>query len=1104
MRVRDESRYQRAAAHTSVSFIALILASSALAGGEGGFGFYADPNFAGPGHSAGDSATGEGGRGGDGLGVVGGGAGGTIGTNGGNGIGSGSGGGGGGSGMLGYGLINSDFTGGSGGAGSGGGFGRGGGGGGGAGFVVSDNISATTIQAGATITGGNGGGNGGGGGGGGGAGLFSTVPFGTIITVHGNVTGGNGDTVFPLIDSGRGGAGEGGAMGARRGSIYAEGGAGIVGRDLILTISGTVSGGLDGDGTTRADAIRFTGGGTNTLSFINATTGLLGDINLNNAGVTFDQATNVMISNDITGSDGYLIKDNTGTVTLSGTNTFKQLAVINGVVRAGSTGSLASNAEYVIDGGTLDLNGHDLTMGQLSGWSGLLTLGSADLTINQVLTTTFGGDITGAGSLTKSGTGTLTLTGTNTYAGGTIISGGRLVGDTASLQGDIINNATLEISGGGSFAGDISGTGSLVKTNGGILTLTGLNSYSGGTSLDNGELIGTTTSLQGNIYFDPGTTLRFDQSTDGTYAGDITGFGTLIKSGTGSVTLTGNSGTLFFSATELAGGRLAVNGQLGGDVIVHNSATLGGSGSIGGAVTVDAGGIFAPGNSIGTITVGGLSFAAGSFFDVEVNPTNTASDKTMVTGTANLTGATVRHIGLAGAYRPDATYRILEAATIAGTFDAVTSSYAFLDPELLYGAAFVDLRLVRNDVGFVTYARSGNELATSAALETVDGTNGAKNAFATLPNDAGQVRYALNQLSGEVHGAAASALISGTHSVSGSVNHRLRASAGGVAASSAPIMAFGTGNNLGGPRGDDAALAGRSSLGGLVARDRNRDLAAPTTQRFALWSQAFGTWGSTDSDGNAAALDRDTAGLLIGGDGSIGGGWRAGAFTGTSRSDFVARSVASSGESDNTHLGAYAGTNRDRLALRASIAHTWHDIETDRAVVFAGFADRLEAGYSASSTQAFAEVGYTLPLRGSVGLEAFANVAHVLFDADGFTENGGAAALTSLGGSTDVTFSTLGVRGAYGLRIGALYATARGSIGWRDANGDLAPESAHAFSTGVSFTVNGAPLAEDSLVLEAGLDAVMSSTTTLGMTYEGEVSSAARDHGVTGNLAVRF
>lgn len=83
-------------------------------------------------------------------------------------------------------------------------------------------------------------------------------------------------------------------------------------------------------------------------------------------------------------------------------------------------------------------------------------------------------------------------------------------------------------------------------------------------------------------------------------------------------------------------------------------------------------------------------------------------------------------------------------------------------------------------------------------------------------------------------------------------------------------------------------------------------LVAPDHSGPAFWLNGFGSWGSTDSAGNAVSLDRNTGGLLIGADGMV-GDWRIGLLFGYSHSSFKARDRASSGSSDNYHLGLYGG-----------------------------------------------------------------------------------------------------------------------------------------------------------------------------------------------------
>ncbi|EEE1466395.1 hypothetical protein CB608_23045, partial [Salmonella enterica subsp. enterica serovar Kentucky] len=93
-----------------------------------------------------------------------------------------------------------------------------------------------------------------------------------------------------------------------------------------------------------------------------------------------------------------------------------------------------------------------------------------NVTDNATLELSTGGDfannIGGTGSVVKSGDETLTLSGANSYTGGTTISGGTLVASNVEAlgTGDITDNATLELNAGGDFANNIGGTGSVVKS----------------------------------------------------------------------------------------------------------------------------------------------------------------------------------------------------------------------------------------------------------------------------------------------------------------------------------------------------------------------------------------------------------------------------------------------------------------------------------------------------------------------------------------------------------------------------------------------------------------------------------------------------------------
>ncbi|MEI6070989.1 MAG: autotransporter-associated beta strand repeat-containing protein [Verrucomicrobiae bacterium] len=111
------------------------------------------------------------------------------------------------------------------------------------------------------------------------------------------------------------------------------------------------------------------------------------------------------------------------------------------------------------------------------------------------------------------------------------------------------------------YSGNLTGTGSsLAKTGIGTLTLTGTNSYTGGTSIAaGGTLMGNSASLQGNISVASGATVAFNQTSDGTYSGVVSGASgvTFIKSGAAKLTL--GATQAFSGLVDVQAGTLAVS-----------------------------------------------------------------------------------------------------------------------------------------------------------------------------------------------------------------------------------------------------------------------------------------------------------------------------------------------------------------------------------------------------------------------------------------------------------------------------------------------------------------------------------------------------------------
>ncbi|EAA8954561.1 fibronectin-binding autotransporter adhesin ShdA [Salmonella enterica] len=144
------------------------------------------------------------------------------------------------------------------------------------------------------------------------------------------------------------------------------------------------------------------------------------------------------------------------------------------------------------------------------------SLGTGDVTIAESATLalsqgTLDNNVTGEGQIVKSGSDELIVTGDNNYSGGTTISGGTLTADHADSlgTGTIANSGVLQV-GEGELKNTLSGSGSLVKTGTGELTLSGDNTYSGDTTIADGTLIAANVNALGSGNIDNSGTLMLD------------------------------------------------------------------------------------------------------------------------------------------------------------------------------------------------------------------------------------------------------------------------------------------------------------------------------------------------------------------------------------------------------------------------------------------------------------------------------------------------------------------------------------------------------------------------------------------------------------------
>jgi outer membrane autotransporter protein len=515
-------------------------------------------------------------------------------------------------------------------------------------------------------------------------------------------------------------------------------------------------------------------------------------------------------------------------------------------------------------------------------------------------------------------------------------------------------------------------------------------------------------------------------------------------------------------------------------VTVHNGARLTGTGTAG-PTTVATGGTIAPGHSIGTLNVvGPYTQASGTTYEAEVDPTSTASDQIAVAGGATLENGAVVNVTKTtnASYRLGTRYTVLTTTDgLKGTFDVTgdTALTAFTGLIDLYDANNAYL-VVAQTRPFTEAAQTPNQSAVGTGLEGLPPTSPLLTALINLPNDEA-ARQAFNQLSGEIHASARTALVEESHFVRDAATDRIREAFCAVGAN----------------------VTAHRTINAAARRDLDE---CGDVDRTTVWGQAFGSWGHTDGGGNAASLSRSTGGFFLGADAPVRDNWRVGVLGGYSRSSFGIHGRNSSAGSDDYHLGVYGGTQWGAVSLRAGATYTWHDMTTNRSVAFAGFSDTPTANYSASTTQIFGDLGYGINAD-RFAFEPFANLAYVNLHTDGFTENAGTAALRGRSDDTATTFTTLGLRAATDLAFGKVDFKARGSLGWRHAFGDT-PVATLSFFGGSTFGIAGVPIAKDAAVLDAGLDFGISEEALLSLSYGGQFSTNAVDQSVRGNFSLKF
>ena len=847
----------------------------------------------------------------------------------------------------------------------------------------------------------------------------------------------------------------------------ANGGTGQITNNGAVAFSGDASAGqmllinnegatLDFSGNSTADAAAVTNNGqlgfadsatAGTSSIVNNESGVVVFSGTSTAGSSFSaNSGKTSFEGNSTAGSAEIVNNATGTVALSGNATLGSASVNNGGDVVFSGNASAGSASIVTGP-----EGRTIFTGNSDG-------GTAALEADAGAVVDFSGVTDGAISIGSiKGPGTF-------YLGGVVLSvGGNNLSTT--VDGAIVDGG---ISGGKG--------GALTKVGTGTLTLSGANTYTGATTVKNGVLqagAANTFSAASAVTIDSGAKLDlagFDQSIgslsgagtvdlatarlttgvngkDSSFSGSIGGTGGLTKTGAGTQELTGVS--TYSGLTEIEAGILKVNGSIAqSSVLVDSDGTLSGHGTVGSTTVA---GTLSRQNDGGTLAVqGDLSFSQGGVYSVKVDSTPSAALVT-VAGTATLTGGSLIVSPIGGFSLEGTTFHILSATEVVGTFDTVTTSMPFIDLGVIYSGTGVDLNVARNGKAFASSARTDNQRAVADAVEGL-GSGMIYDAVVASASDAA-ARASFDSLSGEIYPSLATAGIETDTMLRGILIER--------------------------------ALEQPADVGGN-----------------GLWGRPYRLNATLLSNGNAADVNQRTWGVIGGADGDIDDIWKLGVAAGYGRSNIDVPDRASSAKIDTLSLAAYASWEAARWRGAFGALYSWHDISANRFVTAGTFEDATDVNYRARSGQIFGQVDYRVAISNWI-LDPFLNVAYARWDADGFSEHGGDAALTARSSSVD------GLVGTAGLRVGTEVALDHGvaarlgaTAGWRLSSiGDS--ETLMSIAGSDPFFIGGVPVERSVAVLglEAGL---VYRNTSFGLAYTGLLGSRTRQHTIQGALSIRF
>ncbi len=274
--------------------------------------------------------------------------------------------------------------------------------------------------------------------------------------------------------------------------------------------------------------------------------------------------------------------------------------------------------------------------------------------------------------------------------------------------------------------------------------------------------------------------------------------------------------------------------------------------------------------------------------------------------------------------------------------------------------------------------------------------------------------------------------------------------------------------------------AGFAAFGGLPLTN--------TPALWTAWASAYGGQSRSDGDSNVGSYDRTvgTYGIAGGIDFRLAPDTLIGVAIGAARSDFDLAGGYGSGDSDILQASLYGRQDFGAAYVAGAVAYSWNDISTERFLTVGGN-DRFTADFHAYDIAARAETGYRFALPemglvpGPAGITPFALIQVQSFHTPSYSETADSGpsvfALDYDARTTTSVYTELGAKFDKSIALDSGSAlNLRGKIAWgHDSDTDSFAEASFQNVPNSGFTVQGADMASDSLLLSAGAEIAFAS-----------------------------